>query len=227
MEIRDIATIYKKFEAIGCLTFATVNEFNEPETRIAHLRGYDEDGIYFMTMFTKSFYKHLKENGHIALGGLAANTQVEHTDDGLPVFDSGYAIRMTGKVKEVSIEELKEKNNPIFNMCIKDQEKYKAMVVFCISSGRGDIFDYDFEMIKTKHKLTRIYFAYNEAEIRYSGLSIDDEKCISCGICMKKCSFKAITEENSKYSINKYHCDECGDCYINCPKKAIKLKWDK
>ena len=60
-----IKEIYEKFDKIGCLTFATVNEEGEPETRIAHLRGYDNEGIYFMTMFTKGFYRELKnDNGN-------------------------------------------------------------------------------------------------------------------------------------------------------------------
>lgn len=42
-----ISEIYEKFDKIGCLSFTTINENNEPESRIAHLRGYgyDDDGI--------------------------------------------------------------------------------------------------------------------------------------------------------------------------------------
>ncbi|OON98065.1 MAG: hypothetical protein ATN36_01720 [Epulopiscium sp. Nele67-Bin005] len=54
----NIQQIYEAFDKIGCLTFATIND-DYPETRIAHLRVYDEDGIYFMTMNTKPFYKQL------------------------------------------------------------------------------------------------------------------------------------------------------------------------
>ncbi len=219
-----IKEIYESFDKIGCLTFATVNEFNEPETRIAHLRGYDDDGIYFMTMYTKSFYKQLKDNGNISICGLCADTKVEHTKDGSPIFSGGYAIRMTGQVKEVPMSEIKEKNNPIFDFCIKDQETYPTMVVFCITSGRGDIFDYDFEKISRENKLERIYFSYNNMEMKFSGLKLDNEKCISCGKCKKKCSFLAIDEENGSYSINKYRCDECGDCYLVCPVQAISYE---
>ena len=224
MEIKDIEKIYNKFEKVGCLTFATVNEHGEPETRIAHLRAWDKEGIYFMTMYTKSLYKQLKESKKISVCGLCAATQVEHDENGFPIFEPGYAIRMTGDVREVSMDDIKSKNNPIFDFCIKDQEKYPAMVIFCITSARGDIFDYDFEMISRENKLERIYFSYNDREIRYSGLTIDKDKCIGCGICNKKCSFKAIDKDENKYRINKYRCDECGDCYINCPVEAIKLK---
>ncbi len=117
MTIKDI---YEKFDRIGCLSFTTINEHGDPESRIAHLRGYDDDGIYFMTMFTKDFYTHIKQNGSVSLCGLAANSKVEHDENGMPIFDGGYAIRMTGKVEEISIDELKAKNNPMFELCIRD-----------------------------------------------------------------------------------------------------------
>ncbi len=216
-----IKEIYEKFDKIGCLTFTTVSEQNEPISRIAHLRAYDDEGIYFMTMFTKDFYKHIKSNGKISLCGLNAKTQVEHNQDGMPVFEGGYAIRMTGDVKEISIDELKAKNNPTFDFCIKDYETYKAMVVFCITSGNGDIFDYDFEKITRENKLERIYFSYGEREIKLKGLTIDPDKCISCGVCETKCSFVAIKNQDGCYMIDNTRCDECGDCYINCPVEAI------
>ncbi len=216
-----IKEIYEKFEKIGCLSFTTINEDGDPESRIAHLRAFDDDGIYFMTMYTKSFYKHLKSHNKIAICGLGANTAVNHDENGMPVFDGGYAIRMTGTTKELTIDEIKAKNNPMFDMCIKDHEKYNAMVTFCISSARGDIFDYDFELANRDHKLERIYFSYNGAEVKKRGLKISEEKCISCGLCRKKCSFSAIDVEDKIYSINSNRCDECGDCYINCPVNAI------
>ncbi len=217
-----IQEIYEKFNNIGCLSFATVDENGTPESRIAHLRAYDDEGIYFMTMFTKDFYKQMKSNGKISICGLNAKTQVEHGEYGLPVFDTGYAIRMTGNIKEVSIEEIKSKNNPLFDMCIKDAQIYQAMIVLCITDGYGDVFDYDFEKVSRDNKLQREYFAYNDAKKKYKGLKINQEQCISCGLCKVKCSFLAIKEENSVYSIDKYCCDECGDCYINCPVKAIE-----
>ncbi len=219
-----IKEIYEKFDKVGCLSFTTVDENGVPESRIAHLRAFDEDGIYFMTMFTKDFYTHIKQNGKLSICGLNAKTQVEHDENGFPVFEGGYAIRMTGNVSEVSIDEIKAKNNPIFDFCIKDKETYEAMVVFCITDGYGDIFDYDFEKINRENKLQREYFSFNGACKKYKGLKIDEEKCISCGVCKKKCSFLAILESDDTYSIDIYRCDECGDCYINCPVKAISYR---
>lgn len=220
-----IGDIYTAFDKIGCLSFTTVDENNHPESRIAHLRGFDDQGLYFMTMHTKTFYQQLQNNPYISLCGLCADTKVTHDENGMPLFEGGYAIRMTGKVKEVPISQIKEKNNPIFDVCIKDQEKYPAMVVFCITQGRGDVFDYDFERVSRDHKLERIYFSYNEEEMKYRGLVIAQEICVSCGKCKEKCSFSAIQEENTIYTIDKNRCDECGDCYLVCPVSAIAPKW--
>ncbi len=222
-----IKEIYEKFDRIGCLSFTTVDQDGAPHARIAHLRAHDELGIYFMTMFTKDFYAHMKNNGNISICGLNAKTQIVHDPNGFPIFEGGYAIRMTGKAKEVAIEEIKAKNNPAFDFCIKDQESYQAMVVFCITEGYGDVFDYDFEKISRETKLEREYFSFGGAKERYKGLTIDNSKCISCGLCKKKCSFLAINNDAGIYAVNKYRCDECGDCYINCPVKAISYKGEE
>lgn len=214
------------FDKIGCLTFATVNEKGEPETRIAHLRAFDDDGIYFMTMFTKPFYNQLKTKGTVSIIGLHAKTEVEHDKEGQPIFDNGYFIRLTGNVKEVSIEEIKAKNNPIFDFCLKDHENYKAMVVFCVTSARGDIFNYDFERLSRDNKLERTYFSFGVEKIEPRGLKINEGICIHCGKCKKACSFLAVDLIDKKYVINENRCDECGDCYLACPVDAISYRYE-
>ncbi|MFI3229785.1 MAG: 4Fe-4S binding protein [Bacillota bacterium] len=217
----QIKQIYEAFDSIGCLTFATVDENHCPQTRIAHLRGYDDKGIYFMTMYTKQFYRQLKENGYVSICGMSASANVVHDENGKPTFNDGYTIRLTGKVREVPMQEIIDKNNPIFNFCIADQQKYNAMVVFCIESGAGEIYDYDFTARIRENKLDRTYFAYNGASPAPRGLKINQDKCIKCGICQQNCSFKAISCDNNGFTIDPSRCDECGDCVINCPVNAV------
>lgn len=216
-----IQEIYEKFDKIGCLSFTTVDDAGIPESRIAHLRAWDEDGIYFMTMFTKDFYRQMKANGLLSVCGLCAKTQVEHDEKGFPIFEGGYAMRMTGHVREVPMADIRAKNNSIFDFCIKDQAQYSAMVVLCITDGYGDIFDYDFEKVNRESKLEREYFSFGGAKEKWKGLTIDQDQCISCGLCQKKCSFLAIDKNDGAYSINPNRCDECGDCYVICPVNAI------
>jgi len=53
------------------------------------------------------------------------------------------------------------------------------------------------------------------------GMKIDQEKCISCGKCMKVCPSVAITKEEKKYSITKNDCLVCRACSEVCPVDAI------
>lgn len=152
-----------------------------------------------------------------------ADTKVEEAENGDPVFDSGYFIRVSGDVREISIEEIKAKNNPEFAYCIEDNRRYPAMIAFCLYRGKGEILDYDFKKQNRDHKLERDRFSFGEFEIIKPGLTITDS-CIGCGKCTSVCSFDAIEKEGDRYRINGNRCDECGNCYINCPVDAISHK---
>jgi uncharacterized pyridoxamine 5'-phosphate oxidase family protein len=62
----DIASIYEKFDQIGCLTFATIDK-DTTQTRIAHLFAFDDEGLYFRTMITKPFYEQLKKTKKVSI----------------------------------------------------------------------------------------------------------------------------------------------------------------
>ncbi|MFH0925349.1 MAG: NADH-quinone oxidoreductase subunit NuoF [bacterium] len=51
---------------------------------------------------------------------------------------------------------------------------------------------------------------------------IDEEKCIGCTICSRKCPASAITgEKKNAHKIDISKCTRCGVCYQACPKKAV------
>jgi uncharacterized pyridoxamine 5'-phosphate oxidase family protein len=78
-----IADIYEKFDQIGCLTFATIDK-DTPQTRIAHLFAYDDEGLYFRTMITKPFYEQLKKTEKVSVCGMFPKTAVSHNEQGMP-----------------------------------------------------------------------------------------------------------------------------------------------
>lgn len=219
MTIREI---YERFDSIGSCVFATVNG-DEPETRIAHFLACDEEGLYFMTMTTKPFYRQLKESGKVSVCGMSASSAVTMREDGMLEMAPGYFIRVTGDVREVAMEEIKAKNDPAFNYGIEDQQRYPAMTTFVLYRAKGEIFDYDFDMKFRDHKLERERFSFGGHPVEKAGLTIT-EACIGCGTCERVCTFKAIRREGTKYVIDGSRCDECGDCWVHCPAHAVRHK---
>jgi heterodisulfide reductase subunit A len=58
--------------------------------------------------------------------------------------------------------------------------------------------------------------------------SVDEEKCIGCGLCESLCAFSAIRLV-SKHGVNKAEtipasCKGCGLCAANCPEQAISME---
>ncbi len=218
-----IADIYKKFDQIGSLVFATIDR-NVPQTRIAHLFAWDEEGLYFRTMTTKAFYKQLKETEKVSICGMYPTTAIRHNDEGMPCFTPGYTIRATGDIKEIALENLKTKatENKMFRLGVMDIEKYPAITTFCLHRAWGEVFDFDFEMEHRPHKLLRTHFCFGGQKIPFQGMRIT-KGCTGCGACMDKCSFKAIYQKNHRFVIDHAKCDVCGDCYTLCPNSAVEI----
>lgn len=50
---------------------------------------------------------------------------------------------------------------------------------------------------------------------------LQEEKCIGCGACVKRCPAKCITMQEKKISIDYSSCLSCGVCTGICPKQAL------
>ncbi len=53
-------------------------------------------------------------------------------------------------------------------------------------------------------------------------ISLTEEKCTGCGICLEVCPHHVFVIENRKASlVDKDRCMECGACMMNCPSQAL------
>ena len=52
---------------------------------------------------------------------------------------------------------------------------------------------------------------------------LDEELCNQCGICVDKCIFGAISDENENIEFDEDKCFGCGLCAYSCPEEAVKL----
>ncbi|GIM29987.1 nitroreductase [Clostridium polyendosporum] len=52
-------------------------------------------------------------------------------------------------------------------------------------------------------------------------ISVNTEKCIGCGQCVKDCFLRDIEMVDSKAKINNVTCIKCGHCIAICPKAAV------
>jgi uncharacterized pyridoxamine 5'-phosphate oxidase family protein/Pyruvate/2-oxoacid:ferredoxin oxidoreductase delta subunit len=217
--------IHEAIEKVGCLTFTTLDD-DTMHSRIISVCGGDEEGIYFLTMNVKPFYRQLKANPQVALCGIYPSSRKTGKNKvGQPYFAPGFTIRITGEAREVPAEEVKAKaeaGSEIHRYALEDAERYPAMRLFCIIKGKGEVFDFDFEMENRDHKLLRTRFAFGGETFNEPGARVNADDCIACGECYDACTFKAIVP-GEPYSVDGSRCDECGSCFLVCPQDAIEI----
>lgn len=217
--------IQDALEKIGSLSMTTLD--NETmHSRIISICGSDEQGIYFLTMNVKPFYRQLKKSPQVALCGIyPSGRKTGKNNVGQPTWPPGFTLRITGQAREITEDEVKKKTDAgdrIHQYFLEDAARYPAIRFFCVYKGKGEIYDFDFEMENRDHKLLRTRFSFGEETYHEAGSRIDPETCIACGECFDVCTFKAIIP-GEPYRVDSSRCDECGSCVQACPSEAIKL----
>ncbi len=222
-----ITEIYEKFHQIGSVAFSTIDNNGYVQSRIAHFFAHDSDGLYFRTMFIKPFYTQLKAQNTVSVCGMYPSTNVVYDENGLPYFQPGYTIRISGDCKELSLAEVQKKGetNEDFRVALHDIDKYPATRIFVLHRAQGELYDFDFEHEHRDHKLLRESFCYGDMVPDTAGVCITDN-CVACGACYKACTFNAI-EKGKPYKIIENRCDECGNCYVACKFNAILTREEK
>lgn len=210
---------------MGSVTLTTLDK-GTMHSRIISICGSDEQGIYFLTMYVKPFYRQLKENPDVALCGIyPSSCKTGKNAVGQPSFPPGFTLRITGQAREIPENEVREKasaGNEIHKYFLEDATRYPAIRFFCIHRGKGEIFDFDFEQENRDYKLLRTRFAFGGENFNDAGARIKPDNCIACGECFDACTFKAVIP-GEPYRVDGSRCDECGSCFQVCPQDAIGL----
>ena len=55
--------------------------------------------------------------------------------------------------------------------------------------------------------------------------SVDRDKCVGCGICIKSCNAEEICFEEGKVQIDSEKCEGCAMCIAVCEGRAINVPW--
>lgn len=71
-------------------------------------------------------------------------------------------------------------------------------------------------MARNQQPQVREYYGLPKAKI-------DNDKCILCGLCKRKCRFEAISFLDGKYNVNDFSCEGCSVCQYVCPANAIAM----
>jgi ferredoxin len=55
-------------------------------------------------------------------------------------------------------------------------------------------------------------------------VTIDEDKCKSCGLCSKNCPVDTIEKlDSGKYRIKQEGCIKCGACFEVCPFSSVDI----
>lgn len=52
---------------------------------------------------------------------------------------------------------------------------------------------------------------------------MNDDKCVSCGVCVDRCQFDVFTEDTGEIKADTEKCWGCGVCTTTCPVEALSL----
>lgn len=191
----------KLLREIDDASFASIDEFGNPQVRIIDVMYVEGEKLYFVTSRGKNFHKEILTNNKIAIVGLSKDYK---------------SIRLNGEVKKVAnqkmwVDKIFEEN-PVLNNVYPGDSRY-ILDAFVIEKGNGELFD-----LRAK-PIFRESFSLANEKISKKGFYIGED-CIACGICLDNCP-QGIILEGSPFKIQENNCLHCGLCFENCPSGAI------
>lgn len=200
----DAKTCLKKLGYVGTLSFATVDEFGNPQIRSVSAIHYEDDSLYFFTAQGKNFCKELKATKKTQILGLTMYKEMIRLSGDVVYLDGDEAI----KWRDVIFKEQPYLEN------VYPGETKDIGAIFMIKDAEIEYFNL------SVHPIFRETYTIGSRQTTPKGFKITDS-CIACGKCERGCPQKAITS-GTPYFIHQENCLHCGRCKVNCPVQAIE-----
>lgn len=202
----DAKTCLKKLKKVGVLSFATVDENNNPQIRCISAIHYEEDSFYFLTARGKNFCKELLNNPKVQI---LAYTKFKEM------------IRVSATAYLAKEDEQKEKVNLIFEeqpylKNVYPDKTNEICTIFEIKDAEIEYFNLGVKPI------FREVYTLGNIKTNPKGYFITN-KCISCQQCVSVCPQNAI-KQGTPNVIKQENCLHCGACFEICPVNAVERK---
>lgn len=200
----DARTCLQKLQYVGVLSFATADEYGNPQVRNISAIHYEPEAMYFFTARGKDFCRELLSDGRVQVLGYTRYKEM---------------IRLSAKAVPVPQTEQKHWIDTIFSeqpylSNVYPDETRNIGIVFAIENAEIEYFHLGVNPI------FRESYVIGSGNVSRKGYQITDD-CIGCGKCMKNCPQRCI-KEGKPFEIQQEHCLHCGNCYENCPVKAVR-----
>lgn len=199
----DAKTCLQKLQYVGVLSFATADEYGNPQVRNISAIHYEPEAMYFFTARGKNFCRELLADGRVQVLGYTRYKEM---------------IRLSAKAVPVPQTEQKHWIDTIFSeqpylSNVYPDETRNIGIVFVIENAEIEYFHLGVNPI------FRESYVIGRGNITQKGYQITDT-CIGCGKCAKNCPQRCI-KEGKPFEIQQEHCLHCGNCYENCPVRAV------
>lgn len=193
---------------IHTVVMATADENGLPITYAVDIVDSDGSSLYFLTPKGKSFYERLKNSGYVSLTGIKRHGTL-----------SCVSVSVRGKVREIGGERLLRlfEKNPYMHKIYPTERSRKALTVFGIYEGAGELFDL------SKSTIKRADFTFGNAPQTAERYVISD-KCTACKACQTVCPQSCIDFSAARAIIKQENCLRCGNCFVVCPVGAVEKR---
>ena len=107
----------------------------------------------------------------------------------------------------------------------KDNESLLTLTMIEPNEGANSSSNTRLSVLASRKALIIGVYCYDDpSQIEWGIVAFDNEKCSSCGLCIKICPCDTLKMNDKKIKMKEIiECMACGDCVAFCPENAISL----